>query len=107
MAETAWTEQGFRVLVELSGGGILLTCQSHYLSVDKDVVRRPTTFLSRVVVFAFTPRSDAERMVKHWLAFFGDEKLASDGLNAFREAFNSVPEPSPQEALASPQGTMN
>ncbi len=109
MASNEWTESGFRVLSELAGGMIILTCQSQAVTKGEGAtfVRAPW-LLCQLGIPAATPRSEAERIVKHWLALYNDAALSERGLTVFREAFGSLKELVPVEGKSvAPGNTSN
>jgi hypothetical protein len=95
MPTSDWTERGCRAIAELSNLMIIMTCQSQAVSREVETVGRVTWNLSQLGIPALTPRAEAERLVNHWLAFYGDPTLSERGLSVFREVFCSLPEHAP------------
>lgn len=96
--ESGWTEAGSRIIGELTQhGSIILTCQSQAVFEDKDTAKisRGIVWVAQLGIPVATIRSDADRLVRHWLAFFEDEVLARNGLKLFRDLVDSVPESAP------------
>jgi hypothetical protein len=106
MPTSEWTETGLRVRVELANGMIVLTCQSQAVTGQGEAVGRTVWQLVQLGIPGATPRSEAERLVVHWLAFYRDDALSQRGLATFREAFAAIPE-SAAPSRAGGQGNMN
>jgi hypothetical protein len=108
MPTSDWTDSGFRVVTELGNGGlIVLTCQSQAVTRVGDTFGRGTWLLSQLGVPAATPRSEAERLVKHWLAHYEDASLNERGLAVFRELFSSLKEHVTPEGGSSAPSNVN
>lgn len=110
MRETEWTNSGLRIHVEaVPTGMIVLTCQSQTISGTVGKVGRGKSWaLSQLGIPVLTTRSEAHRVIKHWLAYYGDETLIEKGLAAFHDEFLAVPEfEDPPEGQAGGQGMKN
>lgn len=94
--ETQWTVGGLRVVAEVGGALLILTCESQAV-IARETLERSPWMLAKLAFPAGTPRYQAEQMVKHWLSFYGDENFAAMGVMAFREVFSSLKEAVPAE----------
>jgi hypothetical protein len=109
MATTGeWTEAGLRLVIDLVNGMIVLTVQSQAVVKAKDgTFERGTWILCQLGLPAATPRFEAERLVRHWLASYDDATFNESGLASFRSAFAAIPEQVGAEGKSVAPGNVN
>jgi hypothetical protein len=72
-------------------GVIILTCQSQAVTKEGEKIGRGIWWVAQLGIPVATTRGYADRLVRHWLAFFKDETLARVGLKLFSDLFDSIP----------------
>lgn len=89
MPITDWTPAGIRLTSALTNSMIVFTCESQALLPHEGTSRRLIWTLSQLVIPSGTPRTEAERILRHWLSFYGGEALIANGTDLFEATFTS------------------
>jgi hypothetical protein len=88
--KTARTTRGYWISIEQTEPSILMWVETDLLGLKE---RNRTSYkLSGLVIPNVAVRTEAERMIAHWAAGYGDPELVDAAVAAFRAVVDALPE---------------